>query len=71
MRIEGQFPKFVGAQPAPLFIRSPFPIGTLQPISGLVQLKELNLSQCQEGLTGAFGCGGTNHGDFHLLSVSV
>ena len=48
----------VGAQPARDFIRSPFPIGTLDPISGLVELKQLDLFNCRN-LTGAFGCGET------------
>ena len=41
----------MGAQPARDFIGPPFPIGTLQPISGLIQLKSLDLSYCRE-LTG-------------------
>ena len=53
-----QNPDFVGAQPARDFIRSPFPIGTLDPISGLVELKQLNLFNCLN-LTGTFGCGET------------
>ena len=46
-----QFPNFVGAQPARDFIGPPFPIGTLQPISGLIQLKSLDLRNCRK-LTG-------------------
>ena len=56
MKLRGQFLKFVRAQPARDFIRSPFPIGTLDPISGLVELKQLNLFNCLN-LTGTFGCG--------------
>ena len=46
----------------PLLIRSLFPniyIGTLGPISGLVQLKHLNLSNCQK-LTGMILLFGNN-----------
>ena len=46
-----QNPDFVGTQPTTIFIRSPFLIGTFQPISGLVQLKELNIAYCKK-LTG-------------------
>ena len=46
-----QFPNLFGAQPARDFIGPPFPTGTLQPISGLIQLKSLDLSYCRE-LTG-------------------
>ena len=48
----------MGAQPARDFIRSVFPIGTLDPISGLVQLTFLSVYKCQN-LTGTFGCGET------------
>ena len=61
--------EIVRAQQTPLFIRSPFPIGTLDPISGLVELKQLNLHMCDK-LTGTFGCGGTTNAAFHSLSVS-
>ena len=50
--------EFVGVQHTAIFIRSPFPIGTLDPISGLVELKQLHLNMCQQ-LTGTFGCGET------------
>ena len=57
------------AQPARDFIRSPFAIGTLDPISGLVELKQLDLFNCQD-LTGTFGCGGTARTRFHWLISS-
>ena len=56
-RFTGQsISEFVWAQPARDFIRSPFPIGSLEPISGLVELKSLNLTGCR-GLTGTCCCG--------------
>ena len=57
----------------PLLIRSLFPniyIGTLDPISGLVQLKHLNLSNCQK-LTGMICCSGTNRELTHWLISRV
>ena len=61
-----QNPKVVRAQPTAIFIRSPFPIGTLDPISGLVELKQLNLHMCRN-LTGTFGCGETTRELIHWL----
>ena len=57
----------VGAQPARDFIRSPFPIGTLDPISGLVELKQLGLNNCRE-LTGTLLLFGHNQ---HAISFAL
>ena len=56
----------VRGQPTAIFIRSPFLIGTLEPISGLVELKQLNLRTCQN-LTGTICCLGTTSSRFHWL----
>ena len=61
-----QNPDCVGAQPALLFIRAPFLIGTLEPISGLVQLKDLNLCSCRS-LTGTVLMCGHNQ---HVISLA-
>ena len=56
----------------PLLIRSLFPniyIGTLDPISGLVQLKHLNLSNCQK-LTGMILLFGNNFALTGLVETS-
>ena len=66
-RLTGQsVSEFVWAQPAPLFIRSWFPIGTLAPISGLVKLKKLELWSCEK-LTGTVLMFGHNHHEAPLL----
>ena len=62
-----QNPRVVGAQPARDFIGPPFPIGTLQPISGLIQLKSLNLAYCGQ-LTGTALFGHNQHMIHWLIS---
>ena len=65
-----QIPNFARAQPAPLFIRAPFLIGTLLPISGLVQLKDLNLCRCRS-LTGTVLMCGYNQLAISLADLQV
>ena len=65
-----QIPNFVRRQPTAIFIRSPFPIGTLQPISGLVELKSLNLGFCRE-MTGTVLMFGNNQLAISLADLQV
>ena len=51
MKFEGQFPNLCGHNQRRFSFALHFCIGTLEPISGLLQLQELSLYNCQ-GLTG-------------------
>ena len=66
MKFEGQFPNLLGYNPRRFSFALRVGIGTLEPISGLVQLERLYLYNCQN-LTGTICCSGTTSSRFHWL----
>ena len=61
-----QFPNLWGYKPRRFSFALRFCIGTLEPISGLVQLERLHLNDC-ENLTGTICCSGTTRELTHWL----